>query len=91
MERCEYSREGYCTCWCSIEEQIESENFYDCYGSEDEMLECGMLEAIIAEWVPDMKAYRLYDPDCPQKTIAYEKDKDSAMRHETEGCKVFFE
>jgi hypothetical protein len=42
--KCEYSCEGYCTCYSSIEEQIESENFYDCCGSEDEMRECGMLD-----------------------------------------------
>lgn len=31
-----------------------------------------------AEWIPYMKAYRLYDPRHPQQTVAYEKDEDAA-------------
>ena len=31
-----------------------------------------------AEWIPYMKAYRLYDPRNPQQTVAYEEDEDTA-------------
>ncbi len=31
-----------------------------------------------AEWIPYMKAYRLYDIRNPQQTVAYENDEDVA-------------
>lgn len=31
-----------------------------------------------AEWIPYMKAYRLYDPHCPQQTVAYEENEEKA-------------
>lgn len=31
-----------------------------------------------AEWIPHMKAYRLYAPRNPQQTIAYEDDEETA-------------
>lgn len=31
-----------------------------------------------AEWIPYMKAYRLYEPQHPQQTVAYVDDLDSA-------------
>ena len=31
-----------------------------------------------AEWISDMKAYRLYDPRNPQPTVAYEENEDVA-------------
>ena len=37
-----------------------------------------------AEWIPFMKAYRLYDPEHPQQTIAYEDDEDEAEAHAIE-------
>lgn len=47
---------------------------------------------IIAEWIPHMKAYRLYNPKHPQQTIAYEDDEDTARRHAMEnGYEVTFE
>lgn len=42
MEKCEYYQEGYCTCYGSVEEQLESETQWECDGSEEEMQECGM-------------------------------------------------
>ena len=33
-----------------------------------------VLDGLYAEWVPYMKAYRLYDACHPQQTVAYEKD-----------------
>lgn len=51
-----------------------------------------MLKMIIAEWMPYMMAYRLYDPEYPQKTIAYEEDKDTVKRRAIEnGNEVSFE
>ena len=32
------------------------------------------MKRINAEWIPYMKAYRLYDPENQQQTIAYEDD-----------------
>lgn len=37
-----------------------------------------------AEWIIYMKAYRIYDPRCPQQTVAYEDDLDVAERHALE-------
>ena len=37
-----------------------------------------------AEWIPYMKAYRLYNPKYPQETVAYEKDLDVAERRAKE-------
>lgn len=51
----------------------------------------GDMERIIAEWIPYMMAYRLYDPKHPQQTIAYEDDKDTEKQHATEnGYEVTF-
>lgn len=33
---------------------------------------------LFAEWIPYMKAYRLYDPRRPQQTVAYEEDEAKA-------------
>lgn len=33
-----------------------------------------VLDGLYAEWVPYMKAYRLYDACHPQQTVAYEED-----------------
>ena len=33
-----------------------------------------------AEWIPYVKAYRLYDPADPQQTVAYEDNLDAAGR-----------
>ena len=33
---------------------------------------------IIADWIPYMEAYRLYDPQYPQQTIAYVDDPKEA-------------
>ena len=33
-----------------------------------------------AEWIPYMKAYRLYDPHCPQQTVAYVDTLEEAER-----------
>ena len=30
-----------------------------------------------AEWIPYMKAYRVYDPEYPQQTVAYVADADT--------------
>ncbi len=50
------------------------------------------MKRIIAEWIPYMMAYRLYNPKYPQQTIAYEDDKDTTRRHATEnGYEVIFE
>lgn len=50
------------------------------------------MKSIIAEWIPHMRAYRLYDSKHPQQTIAYENDEDTAMRHAMEnGYEVTFE
>ncbi len=37
-----------------------------------------------AEWIPYMKAYRLYDACCPQQTIAYEEDETVAEQRALE-------
>ena len=42
-DRCEFTQEGYCTCYGSVEEQLESSTQWECNGSHDEMLECGMI------------------------------------------------
>ena len=34
------------------------------------------MEKLVAEWIPYMKAYRVYDPHKPQDTVAYEEDED---------------
>lgn len=39
---------------------------------------------VYAEWVPYMKAYRLYDPKAPYNTISYEKDLESAEANHPE-------
>lgn len=33
-----------------------------------------------AEWIPYMKAYRLYNPKRPQDTVAYENDLDATKK-----------
>ena len=33
---------------------------------------------IIADWIPHMEAYRLYDPQYPQQAIAYVDDPKEA-------------
>jgi len=38
-----------------------------------------MAVKIIAEWIPHMMAYRLYDPEKPENTIAYEDNLDEAI------------
>lgn len=43
-----------------------------------------MAKRLNAEWIPWMKAYRLYDPQNPQQTVAYEDDEDDAERHAIE-------
>lgn len=37
-----------------------------------------------AEWIPYMKAYRLYDPHSDQQTIAYEDSEEAAEKHAIE-------
>ena len=37
-----------------------------------------------AEWIPYMKAYRLYAPQNPQQTVAYEDDEETAEKHAIE-------
>lgn len=34
------------------------------------------MEKLVAEWIPYMHAYRVYDPHKPQYTVAYEEDED---------------
>ena len=34
------------------------------------------MNKLVAEWIPYMKAYRVYDPLKPQDTVAYEDDED---------------
>lgn len=34
-----------------------------------------------AEWIPWMRAYRLYDSSCPQQTIAYKDNMDAAEKY----------
>lgn len=43
------------------------------------------MNKLVAEWIPYMKAYRVYDPHKPQDTVAYEKDED---RLEEEGVTI---
>lgn len=31
---------------------------------------------LVAEWIPYMKAYRVYNPYEPQDTVAYEADEE---------------
>ena len=42
------------------------------------------MKQLHAEWIPWMRAYRLYDPSCPQQTIAYEENKDVAEKRAIE-------
>ena len=50
------------------------------------------MRRIIAEWIEYMDAYRLYNPDCPEKTIAYEDNEDTISRYALEnGYEVTFE
>lgn len=37
-----------------------------------------MAGKIIADWIPHMEAYRLYDPQNPQQAIAYVDDPKEA-------------
>ncbi len=37
-----------------------------------------------AEWIPYMKAYRLYALQNPQHTVAYEDDEETAEKHAIE-------
>lgn len=43
------------------------------------------MNKLVAEWIPYMKAYRVYDPHKPQDTVVYEKDED---RLEEEGVAI---
>ena len=38
------------------------------------------MKRLNAEWISYMKAYRLYDPKAPQKTVAYEADLGEAEK-----------
>lgn len=42
------------------------------------------MKRLNAEWIPYMKAYRIYDPKHPQQTIAYEGDLDVAEQYAIE-------
>lgn len=42
------------------------------------------MKQLHAEWIPWMRAYRLYDPNYPQQTIAYEENKDVAEKRAIE-------
>lgn len=42
------------------------------------------MKELNAEWIPYMKAYRLYDINRPQQTIAYEDDLSKAEIHAKE-------
>lgn len=42
------------------------------------------MRKIIAEWIPYMSAYRLYDPAHPEQTIAYEDSEDALRQREVE-------
>ena len=42
------------------------------------------MKELNAEWIPYMKAYRLYNTDCPQQTVAYEDDLGEAEIHAKE-------
>lgn len=42
------------------------------------------MKRLNAEWIPHMKAYRIYDPKYPQQTIAYEDDLDVAEQYALE-------
>lgn len=37
---CDLYNDGYCELYSSYEEQAESEVFYPCYDTEEEMIEC---------------------------------------------------
>lgn len=39
-----------------------------------------MKRTLIAEWIPHLEMYRLYDADTPNHTIAYENDRDGILR-----------
>lgn len=39
------------------------------------------MKNIYAEWIDYMGAYRLYDLENPQQTIAYETDLEVAQKH----------
>lgn len=43
-----------------------------------------MAKRLNAEWIPYMKAYRLYDPKKPNYTVAYEDNLDEAEIHSKE-------
>lgn len=40
------------------------------------ILKGATMEKFVAEWIPYMHAYRVYDPHKPQYTVAYEEDED---------------
>lgn len=42
--KCEWSRNGYCECYGTTEEQEERETNWPCGGTEAEMQECGQIE-----------------------------------------------
>ncbi len=41
---CEWCFNGACEYSASYEEQVENETFWDCDGTVDDMLECGMVD-----------------------------------------------
>ncbi len=47
--RCEWYRDGYCEYYCSADEQKQRETNWPCKGTEDEMVECGLLEQEVLE------------------------------------------
>ena len=42
------------------------------------------MKRLNAEWIPYMKAYRIYDPKEPQQTIAYDDNLDIAEQYALE-------
>lgn len=74
MKKCEWCEEGYCTYYKSVEEQLVAETQWECDGTEDEMIECGMIE------VNKMKEYRVmfcinlpYDVEAEDEESAIDK------------------
>lgn len=47
-------------------------------------LKQNVMDRLSAEWIPHMKAYRLYDARHPQQTVAYEENADMAEQRATE-------
>lgn len=43
-----------------------------------------VMDRLSAEWIPHMKAYRLYDARHPQQTVAYEENADMAEQRAME-------